>query len=84
MVKASKACLMRTNQSDLFIVDNSISGWTGLRYLAEWTEISKTFDIATGFFVIGALLELDGKWQKLDHIRILMFDKAYEYIREYY
>ncbi len=63
---------MRTNQSDLFIVDNSISGWTGLRYLAEWTEISKTFDIATGYFEIGALLELDGKWQKLDHIRILM------------
>jgi superfamily II DNA or RNA helicase len=63
---------MRTNQSDLFIVDNSISGWTGLRYLAEWTEISKAFDIATGFFEIGALLELDGKWQKLDHIRILM------------
>jgi len=63
---------MPASQSDLFIVDNSISGWTGLRYLAEWTEISKTFDIATGFFEIGALLELDGNWQKLDHIRILM------------
>jgi superfamily II DNA or RNA helicase len=63
---------MHPNKSDLFIVDNSISGWTGLRYLAEWTEISKTFDIATGYFEIGALLELDGKWQKLDHIRILM------------
>jgi hypothetical protein len=23
---------------DLFIVDNSVSGWTGLRYLEEWTE----------------------------------------------
>ena len=21
---------------DLFIVDNSVSGWTGLRYLEEW------------------------------------------------
>lgn len=63
---------MPANPSDLFIVDNSISGWTGLRYLAEWTEISKAFDIATGFFEIGALLELDGKWQKLDRIRILM------------
>ena len=23
---------------DLFIVDNSVSGWTGLRYLQEWSE----------------------------------------------
>ena len=22
---------------DLFIVDNSVSGWTGLRYLEEWS-----------------------------------------------
>ena len=34
---------------DLFIVDNSISGWTGLKYLEEWTDITKSFDIATGF-----------------------------------
>jgi hypothetical protein len=33
---------------DLFIVDNSVSGWTGLRYLEEWTGIAKAFDIATG------------------------------------
>jgi len=57
---------------DLFIVDNSISGWTGLRYLAEWSIIAKAFDIATGYFEIGALLALDGKWQSLDKIRILM------------
>ena len=57
---------------DLFIVDNSISGWTGLRYLDEWTEIAKAFDIATGYFEIGSLLALDGKWQKLEKIRILM------------
>src|SRR5205807_1725737 len=44
----------------------------GLRYLREWTNLSKSFDIATGFFEIGALLELDGKWQKLDKIRLLM------------
>ena len=56
----------------LFIVDNSISGWTGLRYLEELTEIARAFDIATGFFEIGALLGLDGKWQQLDKIRILM------------
>jgi hypothetical protein len=57
---------------DLFIVDNSVSGWTGLRYLDEWTEIAKSFDIATGYFEIGSLLALDGKWQPLEKIRILM------------
>jgi hypothetical protein len=41
---------------DLFIVDNSVSGWTCLRYLEEWTDIAKAFDIATGYFEIGALL----------------------------
>ena len=57
---------------DLFIVDNSVSGWTGLRYLEEWTGIAKAFDIATGYFEIGAFLALDGKWQPLEKIRILM------------
>src|SRR5213075_2212675 len=57
---------------DLFIVDNSVSGWTGLRYLEEWTTIAKAFDIATGYFEIGGLLALDGKWQALGKIRILM------------
>jgi hypothetical protein len=56
----------------LFIVDNSVDGWTGLRYLQEWTEIAKSFDIATGYFDIGALLALDGHWQKLDKIRVLL------------
>jgi hypothetical protein len=57
---------------DLFIVDNSVSGWTGIRYLEEWASIAKSFDIATGYFEIGALLALDGKWQPLEKIRILM------------
>src|SRR5262245_34127078 len=57
---------------DLFIVDNSVSGWTGLRYLEEWTGIARAFDIATGMFEIGALLALDNKWQRLEKIRILM------------
>ena len=62
----------RSRGRDLFIVDNSVSGWTGLRYLKEWAGIAKSFDIATGYFEIGALLALDGKWQGLDKIRILM------------
>lgn len=57
---------------ELFIVDNSVSGWTALRYLEEWAGIAKGFDIATGYFEIGALLALEGKWQPLDKIRILM------------
>ena len=56
----------------LFIVDNSVSGWTGLRYLEEWAGIASAFDVATGFFEIGALLALDGKWQGLKKIRVLM------------
>ncbi len=56
----------------LFIVDNSVSGWTGLRSLEKWAEIASAFDIATGFFEIGALLALDGKWQRLGKIRLLM------------
>ena len=65
-----------TKGGDLFIVDNSISGWTGLRYLQEWAGIAKRFDVATGYFEIGSLLALDGKWQQLDKIRILMGDET--------
>ena len=57
---------------ELFIVDNSVEGWKGLRYLSEWCKISRSFDIATGYFEIGALLALDGSWQQLDRVRILM------------
>ena len=41
-------------------------------YRREWTQISDRFDIATGYFEIGSLLALDGQWQKLDKLRILM------------
>jgi hypothetical protein len=57
---------------ELFIVDNGDENWKGLKYLQDWTEIASASDIATGFFEIGALLALDGQWQKLDKIRILM------------
>ena len=45
----------KTRNRDLFIVDNSVSGWTALHYLEEWTEIANKFDIATGHFEVGAL-----------------------------
>ncbi len=69
----------RTNQasgSELFIVDNSEEDWKALRYLRDWCELSKSIDIATGYFEIGALLALDGEWQKIDKIRILMGDEV--------
>ena len=60
----------------LFIVDNSPGGRTGVRYLREWCELAHSMDIATGYFEIGAMLDLDGEWQKLDKIRILMGDEV--------
>ena len=62
--------------ADLFIVDNSDENWKVVNYLREWASISHQFDIATGYFEIGALLALDGEWQKLDKIRILMGDEV--------
>ena len=62
--------------SDLFIVDNSEDDWKVVNYLREWCSISSRFDIATGYFEIGSLLALDGQWQALDEIRILMGDEV--------
>ena len=42
---------------DVFIVDNSDDDWKVAQYLAEWAKLSHTFDIATGYFEIGGLLE---------------------------
>lgn len=58
--------------SELFIVDNSSEDWKALRYLNDWCALSKQFDIASGYFEVGSLLALDGEWQKLEKIRILM------------
>jgi len=66
----------RKSGADLFIVDNSDSDWKVKQYLSEWTQIASSFDIATGYFEIGALLALDGEWQKLDKLRILMGDQV--------
>ena len=61
---------------ELFIVDNSDTEWKMRDYLREWTEIARAMDIATGYFEIGALLALDGQWQKLEKIRLLMGDEV--------
>ncbi len=62
--------------SDLLIVDNSDRDWKVLNYLNDWCSLSQSVDIASGFFEIGSLLALDGEWQKVDQIRILMGDEV--------
>src|SRR3954464_9956346 len=61
---------------DVFIVDNTDSDWKVRRYLHDWADIAAKLDIATGYFEIGALLALDGQWQKLDELRVLMGDEV--------
>src|SRR5688500_8053368 len=67
---------------DFFIVDNSESDWKALRYLSEWMEVTRAMDVAAGYFEIGALLALEGQWQKLDKIRILMGDEVTQRTRQ--
>lgn len=67
---------LKKTGSDLFIVDNSDQDWKVRNYLHEWADLSHSFDIATGYFEIGALLALDRQWQKLEKLRILMGDEV--------
>jgi hypothetical protein len=68
--------IMAQSASEVFIVDNSNSEWKVWSYLSEWCDLSIAIDIATGYFEIGSLLCLQGKWQSVDHIRILMGDEV--------
>ena len=67
---------MKNQGGELFIVDNSDREWKVRNYLEQWADLSVSFDIATGFFEIGALLALNGQWQKLEKLRILMGDEV--------
>lgn len=58
--------------NNLYIVDNSDADTSVKKYLTEWCAVSKQMDIATGYLEIGGLLALDGEWQKLDKIRIIL------------
>ena len=60
---------------DVFIVDNSDADWKVRRYLHDWADLAHAIDIATGYFEIGGLLALDGQWQKVDKLRVLMGDE---------
>lgn len=41
---------------NLFIVDNSDEQWKAQRYLRDWCDIARAFDIATGYSEIGAVI----------------------------
>lgn len=69
------SCVSRSG-SDLFIVDNSDSDWKLHRHLKEWCELSKAINVATGYFEVGGLLTLNGAWQTVPEIRILMGDEV--------
>ena len=58
--------------NNLYIVDNSDTDASVKKYLTEWCSVSKQMDIATGYLEIGGLLALDGNWQKLDKVRIIL------------
>ena len=58
--------------NNLYIVDNSDADSSVKKYLTEWCAVSKQMDIATGYLEVGGLLTLDGEWQKLDKIRIIL------------
>jgi len=73
-------CIIAHN--DLYIVDNSSPELSVKKYLNEWCGISRQMDIATGYFEIGGLLELDGKWQSLEKIRIILGSEITKRTRE--
>lgn len=58
--------------AEQFIVDNTDEDWKALQYVREWCDISSAIDIATGHFEIGAFLALDGAWQKVEKIRLMI------------
>ena len=60
---------------ELLIVDNADPEWKTLAYLHELADIARALDVATGYFEIGSLA-LDGQWQKLEKLRILMGDEV--------
>jgi len=62
--------------TELLIVDNSDDEWKVSTYLRQWADLSKQIDIATGYFEIGGLLAIDGAWQNVGDIRILMGDTS--------
>jgi len=73
----------RTSQtgSERFVVDNSDREWKvqNEKYLHDWCQLSRpidAIDLPIGYFESAGLLALDGEWEKVDAIRILMGDEV--------
>lgn len=58
------------------IIDNQNEETSVKAFLEKKLPDISRLDVATGYFEIGSLLLLDGKWQKLDKIRILFGDEV--------
>ena len=58
------------------IIDNQNEDTSVKMFLEKTLPVTSSLDVATGYFEIGSLLLLDGKWQKLDKIRILFGDEV--------
>jgi superfamily II DNA or RNA helicase len=57
------------------IIDNQVE--VTLRdAIVQLSQITKDLDVATGFFELGSLLSLDGFWQRIGKVRILLGDAA--------
>ena len=74
--KANSRSPHKAGSSDFIIVDNADPQRNVLTYLRQWCDVSSSIDIATGYFDVGALLALDGHWQKLEKLRILIGDET--------
>ena len=58
----------QTQGADLFIVDNAGEQWKVREDLNEWTDLGHQFDVATGYFKIGAPFEPRRRRQFLRHV----------------
>jgi phosphatidylserine/phosphatidylglycerophosphate/cardiolipin synthase-like enzyme len=56
------------------VIDNTANN-SVQKMFEQWFKETRCLKIATAFFEIGSLLALDGEWQKIDSIRILMGDE---------
>jgi superfamily II DNA or RNA helicase len=62
----------RTASKEPGIVDNESAERQALALLREWCRTSRALDVATDFLEVGGLLGLQGDWQQVDDLRILM------------
>ena len=57
------------------IIDNTGSN-TVLEALKKLLPEAKTLDVATGYFELGSLIALDGYWNSIDGLRVVMGDET--------